>query len=389
MTRRLPLSGPVALALFAPFAPSTRAQSINVDFEPAGGPYGVPSPTYGASNGLPGVWNSVSSLSVSNLRRWDGTPTNVSLSCTSNDPDCVNGARFIAYDNLGTAGDDQALLDDVNIGGNWDDNSVIWKFEGLAPGTYVVDTIVHFTACAYTDMVVAVYGAAEGDQFVRSVWGGAFVQGSTTWPSPPGSNFARHTATVTTGELYVVVYSSNPYLTGTMTLCGIQLNANDRDITGTQLCAGDGTDATCPCVNPGQTGIGCQNSAGTGGSWLHASGSSVPDTLVLHASGELPNALSIFLQGNVVIPAVPYGDGLRCAGGTLRRLYTKSASSGVVFAPGPGDASISAQSANLGVPIVPGGRRYYQVYYRDANAGFCPPPQGNTFNVSNAVKIAW
>ncbi len=109
----------------------------------------------------------------------------------------------------------------------------------------------------------------------------------------------------------------------------------------------------------------------------------------LHAAGELPNALSIFWQGNVVIPHVVYGDGLRCFGGTLRRLYTKNASGGVVSAPAVGDPSITARSAAMGVPISPGGRRYYQVAYRDGNASFCPSPTGNSFNISNGVKINW
>ena len=105
--------------------------------------------------------------------------------------------------------------------------------------------------------------------------------------------------------------------------------------------------------------------------------------------GRLANALSIFFQGNASIAPVVYGDGLRCTGGTLRRLYTKGASGGEASAPGAGDPSITVRSAQLGVPIPSEGRRYYQVYYRDANQGFCPSPQGSTFNVSSAVKINW
>lgn len=158
---------------------------------------------------------------------------------------------------------------------------------------------------------------------------------------------------------------------------------------GTRFCFGDGSSLACPCANQGTTARGCNNSASTGGALLYATGTTVPDTVVLRASDELPNALSIFLQGNAVITAAPFGDGLRCAGGILKRLYTKNASGGLVRAPEAGNPSITTQSANLGDPILPGERRYYQVYYRDPNLAFCPSPMGNSFNVTGAVKIVW
>jgi hypothetical protein len=70
-------------------------------------------------------------------------------------------------------------------------------------------------------------------------------------------------------------------------------------------------------------------------------------------------------------------------------LYVKNASGGIVSAPGAGDPSITARSAALGDPIAPGSAREYQVYYRDPNLAFCPAPQGNSWNVSQAVGITW
>jgi hypothetical protein len=84
-----------------------------------------------------------------------------------------------------------------------------------------------------------------------------------------------------------------------------------------------------------------------------------------------------------------FGDGLRCVSGVLKRLYVKSASGGTASAPGPGDPSITAQSAALGDPIVSGQTRGYQAYYRDSSASFCPSPSGGTFNVSNALLVLW
>jgi hypothetical protein len=93
----------------------------------------------------------------------------------------------------------------------------------------------------------------------------------------------------------------------------------------------------------------------------------------------------VFLQGTTSLGPVVYGDGLRCAGGTLNRLYTKNAAGGVVSAPLGGDLSVSAQSAALGDTIPVGALRYYQTYYRDPNV-FCTT---STFNVSSGLSITW
>jgi hypothetical protein len=113
------------------------------------------------------------------------------------------------------------------------------------------------------------------------------------------------------------------------------------------------------------------------------------DAVQFISAGELPSALSIVLQGSTAIDPVSYGDGLRCAGGELKRLYVKSAIGGVVFAPQAGDPSVSARSASLGATIPLGATREYQVYYRDPNGSFCPAPFGSTFNVSSAIAVAW
>ena len=163
--------------------------------------------------------------------------------------------------------------------------------------------------------------------------------------------------------------------------------------TGTPICFGDGSGfglTACPCANFGAPGHGCQNSASTGGSVLALTGSTAPDTLLLSASGELPSALSIFLQGTAVAaPGALFGDGVRCTGGTLKRLYTHNAVGGAVAAPSGADPAVSVRSAQLGDTIAPGTTRFYQVYYRDANAGFCAAPLGNTWNVSNGVRVPW
>jgi len=160
---------------------------------------------------------------------------------------------------------------------------------------------------------------------------------------------------------------------------------------GTPFCFGDGTLVTaCPCGNNGLAGRGCENSASTGGAVLSASGLVGNDTVVFTSSGELPTALTIFLQGNnASVAGFVFGDGVRCTAGSLKRLYTKNAVSGVATAPTGANLSVQAQSAALGDTILPGTTRWYQAYYRDANPGFCPNPPGSTFNISSGLVVVW
>ncbi len=157
------------------------------------------------------------------------------------------------------------------------------------------------------------------------------------------------------------------------------------------FCFGDGSVAPCPCDNTGAPGRGCQNSALTGGAQLWASG--LPaisrDTLQLDVSGELPTAMSLLLQGTVSDRPAMFGDGLRCVGGTVTRLYTQNAIGGMVSIPAANEPPITVRSTMLGDRIAPGDQRFYQVYYRDPRAAFCGPPVGGGFNLSNAIAVVW
>ena len=170
------------------------------------------------------------------------------------------------------------------------------------------------------------------------------------------------------------------------------VNANgvpdECEPVGSAYCLGDGSGGACPCGNSGSPGRGCANSVGSSG-LLSAVGTTGPDTVVLTATGELPTAFSLFLQGTASIGPFAYGDGLRCVGGTFKRLYSKNAIGGNVAAPQGAEPSITARSAALGDPIPGGATRYYLVAYRDPNAGFCPMPTGSTFNATNSISITW
>jgi hypothetical protein len=124
---------------------------------------------------------------------------------------------------------------------------------------------------------------------------------------------------------------------------------------------------------------------------LAAAGTASPDTVVLTAYSIRAGVLSIFLQGDAPIASgLVFGDGVRCVGGALKRIAAKSASAGgIVSYPASGDPSISARSAALGDPIQAGSQRWYQTWYRDNSATFCPPPQGGSSNVSSGVIVSW
>ena len=158
------------------------------------------------------------------------------------------------------------------------------------------------------------------------------------------------------------------------------------------FCAGDVLVAACPCGQhaPALAQRGCTNSIGANAGLLDGGDASLAaDTLALTTDGMLATSLSILLQGNAAVSPATFGDGWRCVGGTLKRLYVANAVGGAITVPGPGDPSVSARSAALGDPIAPGSTRYVQTYYRDPDAAFCPPPQGGTFNASSGRILRW
>jgi Tol biopolymer transport system component len=144
-------------------------------------------------------------------------------------------------------------------------------------------------------------------------------------------------------------------------------------------CFGDGSGAPCPC-GPGTVGNGCPNSVNAGGAHLAASGNSIllGDTLVLSGTG-MPNSSCLYFQGTIQT-SVPFGDGLRCVGGTTFRLGLAPNSQGASLYPAGGAQPISLR----GVVTAPG-MRTYQAWYHNA-AAFCTPA---TFNFTNGVVVTW
>jgi hypothetical protein len=153
-------------------------------------------------------------------------------------------------------------------------------------------------------------------------------------------------------------------------------------------CYGDGSGAPCPCGNSGSIGQGCQNSFGTGGALLSATGSAsvLADTVTLRVGGLPHSGFAVFVQGaDAVSSGIPLGDGLRCIGGQLRRLGARAAQPDGSLVFGHDVAGDPLVSIAGGIPPG-GGVLRYQVYYRDSNPNFCTPER---LNLSNGIRIPW
>lgn len=352
--------------LILALAASASAQQFNVD---VGSTYGTPGPSFGGAAAQPGTWNAVAATQGSSpLVSLAGGATGVTLACSG------AGSLEFSYDNPGTLGDDQALMDDASDPMGFS----TWTFTGLAPGNYVLTTYAWAPDSSFFHSRVSVAGSSDPAQVVGGTWTGTYVQGVT---------HARHHVTVLGGAALVMNLS---VASGSACVNGFQLAF---DSPGTQICdPGSAGVIACPCANPSSTtGRGCDNSAATGGASLAASGvaSLVTDTLALTTAGELQSATSVLLQGNSNLAAgLVFGQGVRCAGGTLRRLFVQSAIGGSVALPPAGGPSLSARSAALGDPISGGAHRYYLVYYRDPIVlGACPA--ASTFNATGTIDVLW
>ena len=259
-----------------------------------------------------------------------------------------------------------------------------------ASGTYV----------AYASQDLAYPPDGNGNQpdvFVLNRVTGAGERASVSSSGLPGNNeSAIYGMGMSSDGRFVTFDSLATNLVSGPSSPVIQIYIRDREATGfTSLCH-PGVDGirTCPCGNPpSAVGRGCNNSASTGGAMLAASGAAYlsTDNLVFMTSGEKPTATSTLWQGpGISSTGVVFGQAVRCANGTLRRLFNKSAVGGSITAPnfGAGDPTISARSAAKGDVISAGQSRYYFVSYRDPVVlGGCPAL--STFNATQTGRVVW
>ncbi len=244
----------------------------------------------------------------------------------------------------------------ISGGSNW--NAYGWKIrQGLQAGQPLLTAIINAESFNSD-------GDASGASNLVE------ISASTQPGWTPGPNNTRYNTTGT-------VPGQNPP-------AGI-LGTLDPLQSITPFCFGDGTGTACPCGNNSPVGahVGCLSSLGTGGR-LAASGtpSLALDTLVL-AGTQMPNSSALYFQGTTQAGAgagTVFGDGLRCAGGSIVRLGAKTNVAGASQYPAGSDPSISVRGA-----VTAAGIRTYQSWYRNA-AVFCT---ANTFNLTNGVQITW
>ncbi|MCB9916303.1 MAG: hypothetical protein H6828_14340 [Planctomycetes bacterium] len=158
---------------------------------------------------------------------------------------------------------------------------------------------------------------------------------------------------------------------------GIELSAPVGG-AGTAFCAGE---LTCPCGNAGANGSGCANGTGLGAKLDGIGSSSITtDNLVLFVDGLVPNQPGLLFQGDNQVnggAGNPFGDGLRCAGGGVKRIQ-------ITVADGSGHTQSSVSIAGA-TGVVGGDTKRYQYWYRDPVLSPC----GTAFNLSNGLEIAW
>ncbi len=347
------------VATVATSATPSAAQSLNVDVG-GNGMFPLPSAAYAAA-GLAGAWSGVAAPAIAApLVGLDGAP--VAATMTSS-----GGFLNFDFDNVGTSGDDENLLDDVvDLGGPT--SVVSWSFAGLADGSYTVRTYAWAPDNTTFRTNVAVAGSTDAAQDVGGPWTGAHQLGVT---------YALHHVAVVGGALTIDLMTT----TGFGSMNGIQI---ERASEYASACSGDGSATACPCGNTGASGRGCANSIDAGGADLTATGvaSIAADTLVLHGA-HMPNSSALYFQGTTIAGSgsgAVFGDGLRCAGGAVVRLGTKSNVAGVSQYPEGADASVSVRGG-----VAPGNQRVYQVWYRNA-ASFCT---SDTFNLTNGLVVNW
>lgn len=326
-----------------------------------------------------------------------------------------------------------AAGDFTQIGGVSADHIARWNGTSWAPVGTPADNIRTTSLVVHDDGTgPALYAMSVGpNPIVR--WNGQSWQGVGTWSTAPNSLYKMFSWSSDEGPLLLVTNyftppvayawdgkSWRPFLSevsGSVFKCAtyddghgggpsLYFTGHFNRVAGIEsyrigalrtcsepvdtMCFGDGTVATCPCGNTGARGNGCANSVQPSGARLTPSGLPGNDTLALTTMNQPANSATIVLQATEAVQTrTPFGDGLLCLGGQLVRLFTRTASNGSIVVPGPGDPTLRDRSAQRGDPLAPGDVRYYQAYYRDADAAFCAAPTGGTANTTNGVRVVW
>jgi hypothetical protein len=155
--------------------------------------------------------------------------------------------------------------------------------------------------------------------------------------------------------------------------------------SGTGFCFGDGSGTNCPCGNDSSAGerAGCLNTLGTGGVLRGTDRATLSSDHLEIEGSQVPDSCGLFFQGTSAVAGgtgAVFGDGLRCVGGVVIRLATKTIAGHSARYPEAGDPHLSLRG-NVTTP----GTRLYQFWYRNCG-DFCRP---ENFNLTNGLSVIW
>ena len=155
--------------------------------------------------------------------------------------------------------------------------------------------------------------------------------------------------------------------------------------SGFAFCEGDGQGTACPCGNssPVVARAGCLNSLSLAGTLRGEGRARIGTNELVLIGTALPNSSALYFQGTAQVTnglGSTFGDGLRCAGGSIIRLGTKVNVGNSSQYPEVGDLPVAVKGQ-----ILNPGTRYYQCWYRNA-ASFCTV---STFNLTNGLQLIW
>lgn len=211
---------------------------------------------------------------------------------------------------------------------------------------------------------------------------GTFVPPLPLGPAPSVTSEFHWTPNAAAIGSHQLTFTSTDQL-GQVSTCDVWINVLPS--ANVRYCFGDGSGTACPCGNDSQVGDheGCLNGLGKGG-LLTAQGTTTlaNDSVELQAE-QMPNGPALFFQGTNRINGGSgnvFGDGLRCAGGTVIRLAVKTNVLGKSTFPTGSEPLVSVRGG-----VAPGDTRQYQVWYRDS-AAFC---SSSTYNLTNGVELTW
>jgi hypothetical protein len=152
--------------------------------------------------------------------------------------------------------------------------------------------------------------------------------------------------------------------------------------TGSESCFGVG----CPCAN-NDLAAGCGNSTADGAYLAGVGSLSVAvDDFALAMTQAPKGSNCILFMGNPAFSGlpVPFGDGLRCIGGSTWRWNLSNTGASGTSLYGPGLAATSFADHPPAFQLQPGTDWIFQLWYRDPSG-----PCGSGFNVSNAVTATF